>query len=299
MNADGSDVRAVRVDGNYHEAPQWTPDGRRIVFTANQYGHLDLFVMDADGRNVQRLTDHPSDDMHPTMSPDGVEIAFISDRDGPPSLYILDLQPLRERRILYNEDSEYASPAYSPDGAALAIVTTDYFSESSLSSVTVIPRRDPEAMRDLTTITDIFLSNLSWSPEGDAVAYLAYDAWNTGQRSIYVVGRENGSLQRLTNTDENVDSFNWSVPGTTNVLTNSQSRLSDIAESPTSTSDGPERVISGYLPYGDRLFHTFSANAGDVVTVSLEGEFDTFLELHQVDRPELRVDDDGGEGLNS
>ncbi len=33
--------------------PQWSHDGRRIVFTSDRDGDLELYVMNADGSNVK------------------------------------------------------------------------------------------------------------------------------------------------------------------------------------------------------------------------------------------------------
>jgi TolB protein len=53
----------------YEYGPIWSPDGRRILFSAQPVdpetlvgGSPDVFVMNADGSNVTNLTNHPSID---------------------------------------------------------------------------------------------------------------------------------------------------------------------------------------------------------------------------------------------
>ncbi len=70
MNADGS--RVINLT-NYpwadDDAPQWSPDGRRIVFEANRLGNADVYIMNADGSGVTILTTDGATDSHPVISP--------------------------------------------------------------------------------------------------------------------------------------------------------------------------------------------------------------------------------------
>lgn len=59
--------------------PDWSPDGRQIVFASNRNGDFELFVMDADGRNqrpVEMPADSPAHINYPAWSPDGNWFTF-------------------------------------------------------------------------------------------------------------------------------------------------------------------------------------------------------------------------------
>jgi Tol biopolymer transport system component len=65
MNSDGSDQRRITDDPGDDGSPTWSPDGKRIAFSAlrDVQGGVDdpnenyeIYVMDADGDNVVRLT---------------------------------------------------------------------------------------------------------------------------------------------------------------------------------------------------------------------------------------------------
>jgi Tol biopolymer transport system component len=56
--------------------PDFTPDGRRIVFTSNRDRQAEIYVMNANGSGQKRLTRRPGDDWAPDVSPDGALIAF-------------------------------------------------------------------------------------------------------------------------------------------------------------------------------------------------------------------------------
>jgi Tol biopolymer transport system component len=92
MNADGSDLRQLTPKKTptiaEHHQPQWSPDGTRIAFVANNhtlvYGPGSsnsvtqgaIEVMNADGSNVRRLTPWRLDATDPRWSPDGKRLLF-------------------------------------------------------------------------------------------------------------------------------------------------------------------------------------------------------------------------------
>jgi len=50
---------------------RWSPDGSQLLFTSQQAGSYDIWIMDADGSGQRALTTHPADDENPDWSPDG------------------------------------------------------------------------------------------------------------------------------------------------------------------------------------------------------------------------------------
>ena len=90
-NADGSGQKQLTTsvspewwdtgfprDGNGD--PQWTPDGKKIVYVSWENDRSEIFIMDADGDNQTRLTTAELRDDSPEMTPDGQYILFCSRR---------------------------------------------------------------------------------------------------------------------------------------------------------------------------------------------------------------------------
>lgn len=79
-NAEGKHARTITDVGGV--APQWSPDGRRIVYTSFADGPGKIFVINADGTgNRQVEGDVPKKAGFGTWSLDGSRIAFSSTRD--------------------------------------------------------------------------------------------------------------------------------------------------------------------------------------------------------------------------
>ena len=121
------------ADGDDDWYPSWSPDGKRIAFSARREGHFankfaitaEIYVMDNDGRNQQRLTENLFSDWQPSWSPDGKRIAFASDRKGDFErfdMYVMDADGQNEQRLTENRLDD-GSPAWSPDGKRIAFVS--------------------------------------------------------------------------------------------------------------------------------------------------------------------------------
>ena len=88
-NADGSNQRQLTNtvspgwwdtgfprDGN--SDPQWTIDGRKIVYVSHDNEKAEIFIMNVDGSKKTRLTKAEVRDDSPEVTPDGKHILFSS-----------------------------------------------------------------------------------------------------------------------------------------------------------------------------------------------------------------------------
>jgi TolB protein len=99
------------------EHPRWSPDGQKILFTANHNGSPQLYIMTADGKDTYQLThdDYVFNDA--IWSLDGQQILYTSTLNGlpngTPEFYMINVDGGAKRRLTFN--SWYiANPAWQP-----------------------------------------------------------------------------------------------------------------------------------------------------------------------------------------
>ena len=112
--------------GNVGSNPVWTPDGKRMAFTSNRDGPINIYLQLADGSGgPERLTtsDHINTPM--SWSPDGQTLAFIE--INPNTGYDIWMLRLSDRKIqpFLKTSFNESAPRFSPDGHWLAYISDD------------------------------------------------------------------------------------------------------------------------------------------------------------------------------
>ncbi|MBN1147906.1 MAG: PD40 domain-containing protein [Anaerolineales bacterium] len=133
-------IYVIRVDGSGQRQitglpegacqPDWSPDGKRLVFISpcdsnkDYYPESSMYIINEDGSGLLPLSTLSGGDYDPKWSPDGSRIVFTSLRNsGRPQIYVLKLEdnsatPLSEQ---YAFDFQ---PVWSPDGKKILFVST-------------------------------------------------------------------------------------------------------------------------------------------------------------------------------
>lgn len=89
----GSVKPVVLLDNSYDNVePAYSPDGETIVFSSNQGGDYDIWLMGADGKGFTMLTSGSSNERAPVWSPDGSKIAYVSNKDGEYNIWLMTLR---------------------------------------------------------------------------------------------------------------------------------------------------------------------------------------------------------------
>ncbi len=89
-------------------SPQYSPDGKQIVYMVLQTPSWQIAVANADGSNQRLLTQlDPLDFVHPNnfapiWSPDGKQILFLSDRNGKIEFFLMNADGSNQQQVLKN-----------------------------------------------------------------------------------------------------------------------------------------------------------------------------------------------------
>lgn len=87
LPADGGTPRQISSGDFNHDGPlSWSPDGERLLFSANRHaewelesGEADLFTLGITSGELTQITDRQGGELAPVYSPDGRRIAYIND----------------------------------------------------------------------------------------------------------------------------------------------------------------------------------------------------------------------------
>lgn len=85
LDADGSNFRQITPLRLNAGSPDWSPDGKRIVFNSSYEGQraVEIYTVRADGSGLRRVRNEPKDSFsfEPVWSPNGKSIAFVHASD--------------------------------------------------------------------------------------------------------------------------------------------------------------------------------------------------------------------------
>ena len=139
----------------------WTPDGR-IVFSSNESGHIDLWIMDPDGGNRKQLTSNSGRNVGAIVSPDGQHIVFTSSRSGTPAVWRINSDGSNPKQLTHGLSD--GLPSISLDGKWV-VYTSLGATKPTVWKVSI----EGGDARELTSKVS---TNGIVSPDGKFVAYL-------------------------------------------------------------------------------------------------------------------------------
>ncbi len=204
MNTDGNGVTRLTNDSATDGSPNWSPDGKRIVFHSKRSGEFNLYIINVDGSGLFRLTDSKFEDKDPCWSPDGEWIAFHSYRNGIAELFIIrpdgtGLDRI-ETEITSMSDNSFA-PNWSKDATQLVFYSDadgdlDVY-KIDLAVTDIIDERTFDWVgQNLIQLTNTPGDDMSpaFSPDGGKIAFQSERSGNYEIFSMDVDGENQNQL---------------------------------------------------------------------------------------------------------
>jgi Tol biopolymer transport system component len=168
ISADSLEYFAIGDSGCDEAEPDWSPDGKRIIFQTNCNGSYDLAEVvlgDSEVRLLTSIEDH--DELEPNYSPNGKTIVFRraprgTDRNSDGEIWSLDI----ESGHTYALGLQGQGPVWSPDGMTLA-----YMSKRSGSWNVYLHDFIAGSERLVSVSCPSHCGWPEWSPDGKALVY--------------------------------------------------------------------------------------------------------------------------------
>ena len=198
MNPDGSDITQLTDDAGRKSHPDWSPDGRSLVFTVRAVdGTHELSLIDADGTNPRRLPNTRGEVNDPAWSPDGGRIAFSNRVDGNIDVYVIDLDGGNLTRLTTHPAID-GNPDWAPDGSRLSFESKRDTSQPDHASIYTM-NADGSNQQQVFYTPELFCS--SWSQEGSRIVFTSHRppaGASEPVTDLFSINPDGTDLQRVT-----------------------------------------------------------------------------------------------------
>jgi len=104
ISLDGSVIK--RITNSFSNTdPDYSPDGKTIVFVSNRDGDEELYLYDITSGELVQLTTNTESDFFPSYAPNGKDIVFVSNRDDPYKweIYKIGIESKRVKKLTTND----------------------------------------------------------------------------------------------------------------------------------------------------------------------------------------------------
>lgn len=201
MDYDGHNVQKITANRSINLNPDFSPNGREILYTSYKHGNPDLYRRGIYTGTEARISSSPGINVTGAWSPDGGRIALAMSKDGNSEIYSIGKGGGAATRLTKNHAIDI-SPSWSPDGSRIAFVS-DRLGKPQI----FVMNSDGSGVYRLTT-SGAYNVSPRWSPKGDRILYCRQQ----GSFQIYSITPDGSGDTQLTSEGSN-EHPTWSPDG--------------------------------------------------------------------------------------
>lgn len=158
----------LTFDSGFNRGVAWSPDSRRLAFSAQPDGPENIYWQASDGTgSAERLTQDEAVQVPASFSPDGKKLLFITPDTSPYDIGVVNIQGDHHAEVLFHTPYSELNPEISPDGKWLAYESD----ESGRTEVYVRPFPDIDSGRWQVSVGGG--TRPAWARNGSELFYYA------------------------------------------------------------------------------------------------------------------------------
>ncbi len=216
VDSDGENLRRVTGAGTITLSPEWSPDGRRMMYTSFRGdGDPRLFELDLQTGRERRI-DPGVDGLHmtPAYHPDGQIIAFSAVGGTNPGIYSYNVaRNCCLSKLTGSRRSDDISPTYAPDGFRVAFMSNRLAGTASPQiHVMSAGGGEPDLISPYEFRSGGYYTSPDWSPVSDRVVFHGRIGRGRYQILVSEVADRGRRLVQLTSEGNNEEP-SWAPDG--------------------------------------------------------------------------------------
>jgi TolB protein len=172
VDSDGENLQRLTNLSDVVLSPAWSPDGRRLAYSAPVEGRWRILELDIANRRTRTVPAPTEGDfITPAYHPDGRTLAFAVQGSARSGVYTYDLDRDCCFETLTEGTRNDLSPSFSPDGALLAFNSNRL--GDAVPQIYVMPAGggSPELISPYGFDQQGYYTSPDWSPVGNFVAF--------------------------------------------------------------------------------------------------------------------------------
>lgn len=185
------------------ETPEFTPDGRHLLFATSLDGWVQICEADVNGGDMRRISHVRAIEVSPKVNPKNpTQVVFISGRGGAEQLWSMNIDGGDLQRLT-DGDGYVANPAWSPNGQFVAFAWTKGYEPGNYNIFVMdIARRVPVQLTHGAGRNE----NPWWAPDG---VHLVFSSRRGRYTQLYTMFADGTNVQQLTTQGNNIQPV-WS-----------------------------------------------------------------------------------------
>lgn len=203
MDWDGENQWRLTANRSLSLSPDWSPDGKRIVFQAYVKGPPGLYLVPTAGGPLKEIPVSTELNASPSFSPDGKSIAFCGSVRGNPEIFVVGADGAGLRRLTDNSAVD-ATPRWTPNGREIA------FTSNRQGSPQIYLMDGEGANVRRVSLAGNWNDEATFSPDGSRIAYAC---GNEGDFQICVQDLLSGRTFQITAGPGAHENPTWSPDG--------------------------------------------------------------------------------------